>query len=80
MLITEREPCKRKKHCGYLSGGPAVEFDRCGKEKWRTLNWRMTEADAAAWLPAPDNAGKVIEKVPESAEHRGDAKGGGYVA
>lgn len=41
--------------------------DARGKDKWRTLRWRMTEVDAAEW--AAKN-GKTLEKVPGSAEVR----------
>lgn len=48
-----------------------------GRERRRKLRWRMTEADAATWLAAPDNAGKRLEMVQNSGEHR--AAGDGYV-
>lgn len=44
-----------------------LELDKRGKEKWRTLGWRMNEVDAPAW--AAKN-GKRLEKVAGSGEDR----------
>ncbi len=44
-----------------------LELDKRGKDKWRTLRWRMNEADALAWAA---KEGQQLEKVPGSGEER----------
>jgi hypothetical protein len=51
-----------------------LEQDRRGRDKWRILRWRMTEAGAADWAAS---TGRTIEKVPGSGEERTGA--GTYV-
>ncbi len=44
-----------------------LEQDQRGRDRWRTLRWRMREDRAAEWAA---HHGRRIEKVPGSAEVR----------